>query len=119
MKKALILISLLFIFAGCSSPAASAAPKTNIGGEPSNPSSSEDIDETTGLPIDPADGLLILTVDDLAKFGGKNGNKAFVAVDGNVYDVTDNRNWSNGDHYKGMKAGIDLSAYIDQAPPWA
>lgn len=116
MKKALILLSLLFMIAGCSGTANSSTPKTNTSGDTSNTSSNQNIDPATGLSIDPADGLLMMTADDLAKFDGKNGNKAFVAVDGKVYDVTGDRNWSNGDHYKGMKAGIDLSAYIDQAP---
>jgi len=38
-----------------------------------------------------------------------------VAVDGQVYDVTNEPNWRNGDH-NGQQAGQDVSAYITGAP---
>jgi len=60
--------------------------------------------------------LLQLTIEELAAFDGKGGNKAYVAVDGNVYDVTNNRKWLNGDHEDGMSAGRDLSEFISSSP---
>lgn len=51
------------------------------------------------------------TLEELLKYDGKNGNKAYVAVDGVVYDVTYNAAWAAGTHF-GLKAGNDLSKEI-------
>ena len=55
------------------------------------------------------------TVAQLAQFNGQNGNKAYVAIDGKVYDVTNNSKWKNGTH-QGLNAGFDLSTAINQSP---
>ncbi len=47
------------------------------------------------------------TVQELAKYNGKNGNKAYIAVNGTVYDVSSI--FSNGQHH-GFQAGQDLTA---------
>ncbi|MDA5388757.1 MULTISPECIES: cytochrome b5 domain-containing protein [Loigolactobacillus] len=52
---------------------------------------------------------------ELAKFDGKNGNKAYVAIDGAVYDVTNVPQWAEGQHH-GHVAGHDLSEAITKAP---
>ncbi|MFD0896631.1 cytochrome b5 domain-containing protein [Loigolactobacillus binensis] len=52
---------------------------------------------------------------ELAEFDGSNGKKAYVAIDGVVYDVTDVKAWSEGKHH-GQTAGKDLSAVIVKAP---
>lgn len=51
----------------------------------------------------------------LAKFDGQDGRKAFVAVDGIVYDVTNVDAWINGKHH-GHVAGKNLSDAITKAP---
>lgn len=55
------------------------------------------------------------TLDELKKYDGKNGNKAYVAVDGVVYDVTGNPKWENGEH-NGFSAGNDLTDAIAGSP---
>lgn len=57
-----------------------------------------------------------LTLEQLKKYNGKNGNAAYVAVDGTIYDVTNAKNWSNGEHKGGITAGKDLSKEITGAP---
>jgi predicted heme/steroid binding protein len=52
----------------------------------------------------------------LKAFDGKNGHKAYVALNGKVYDVTNIDEWKDGKHYKGMVAGTDLTPYISQSP---
>lgn len=47
------------------------------------------------------------TAKELAAFDGKNGNKAYIAVNGTVYDVT--ALFSNGSHH-GIQAGQDVTA---------
>ncbi len=44
------------------------------------------------------------TAESLKNYDGKNGRPAYIAVDGVVYDVTNNSHWTNGDHH-GLTAG--------------
>ncbi|ERI89520.1 putative cytochrome b5-like Heme/Steroid binding domain protein [Clostridiales bacterium oral taxon 876 str. F0540] len=56
------------------------------------------------------------TLDELKKYNGQNGNPAYVAVDGVVYDVTHAKGWRNGKHEGGITAGNDLSNEINKSP---
>lgn len=69
---------------------------------------------TTG-PI----GAQAFTLEQLAKFDGKDGRAAYVAVDGVVYDVSASAKWPQGVHTGcnlGAMAGKDLSLEISKAP---
>ena len=55
------------------------------------------------------------TKESLAKYDGKNGNPAYVAIKGGVYDVTGNPHWTDGEHH-GNLAGRDLTVAIGQSP---
>ena len=59
---------------------------------------------------------LKLTLEELAAFNGKNGARAYVAVDGIIYDMTDSAAWKNGDH-NSFEAGRDLSEAIKNVSP--
>lgn len=56
------------------------------------------------------------TLEELAMYNGKDGNPAYVAINGIVYDVTNVPEWMNGMHQNGLTAGQDLSDYINTAP---
>jgi predicted heme/steroid binding protein len=56
------------------------------------------------------------TLEELAKYNGKNGQRAYVAFGGRVYDVTDSALWQGGDHQGSHQAGHDLTAELDLAP---
>lgn len=58
-----------------------------------------------------ANGTLELTLEQLAQYNGKNGNPAYIAVDGVIYDVTNNHHWTTGTH-EGYSAGTDLTDAI-------
>ena len=58
-----------------------------------------------------ANGTLELTLDQLKQYDGKNGNSAYIAVDGVLYDVSGVRQWKNGSH-EGYSAGKDLTDAI-------
>ena len=63
-----------------------------------------------------ADGTLELTLDQLKQYDGKNGNPAYIAVDGVLYDVTNVGQWKNGGH-EGYSAGNDLTDAIKNSSP--
>lgn len=48
------------------------------------------------------------TLQELSKFDGKDSNPAYVAVNGIVYDVTNNAAWAAATHF-GLTAGKDLT----------
>lgn len=49
------------------------------------------------------------TLEELSMYDGKNGNPAYVAVNGTVYDVTNNAAWAAASHF-GLTAGKDLTS---------
>lgn len=55
------------------------------------------------------------TLDELKAYDGKNGNSAYVAIEGIVYDVTNNKEWTDGQH-QGLSAGNDLTADLAASP---
>lgn len=65
-------------------------------------------------PITPSPAQIIpqqqpaFTSQELAKYDGKNGRPAYVAVNGIVYDVTNNRGWAAATHF-GLIAGNDYT----------
>lgn len=58
---------------------------------------------------------VVLTKEELAKYNGQNGEKAYVAVDGVIYDVTGLEAWKDGKHGD-YQAGADLTEVIKNAP---
>ena len=48
------------------------------------------------------------TLDELSKYSGKGSNPAYVAVNGVVYDVTNNAAWAAATHF-GLTAGKDYT----------
>lgn len=57
-----------------------------------------------------------MTLEELAAFNGKNGQPAYVAFNGVVYDVTESAMWGDGEHEAMHFAGADMTAEHDDAP---
>jgi predicted heme/steroid binding protein len=56
------------------------------------------------------------TEGELAQYNGENGKPAYVAYKGKVYDVSASFLWKDGNHQVLHKAGVDLTAAMEQAP---
>lgn len=61
----------------------------------------------SGQPA-PLPEMRTFTIEELAQFNGKDGQPAYVAVNGTVYDVSALTRWAGGNHF-GLVAGRDLS----------
>lgn len=57
-----------------------------------------------------------MTKDELAKYDGRDGRPAYVAVNGTVYDVTASPLWPGGDHQGAHQAGRELGEELKSAP---
>ena len=119
MKKKLLLITLLAVaalaLAACTpqTPAATATPVPQTEQPSQAPASpTPEASPEAAAP----EGGLELTLEELAKFNGKDGQRAFIAVDGIIYDVTDSRAWKDGMH-NGFEAGKDLTEEIKTKSP--
>jgi predicted heme/steroid binding protein len=56
------------------------------------------------------------TLEELKQYDGKNGKPAYVAYQGNVYELTESGLWSGGEHMGLHEAGKDLTEEIELAP---
>lgn len=65
---------------------------------------------------DTSDGELVLSTSELAEYNGQDGNPAYIAVDGVIYDVSDSKFWEEGAH-NGFGAGSDLTEEIKDVSP--
>lgn len=57
-----------------------------------------------------------ISIEELEKQNGREGSSSFVAVNGEVYDVSESPMWELGDHMGIHHAGADLTAAIADAP---
>ena len=122
MKKTVIVVmSMLFLAlftvacaSGATNTTATTAEATNSA--TSAPAASSTAAADTTAVDAAANGTLELTLDQLKQYDGKNGNPAYVAVDGIIYDVTNVAKWKNGDH-NGYSAGNDLTDIIKNKSP--
>jgi predicted heme/steroid binding protein len=76
------------------------------------------VTQTTGVQP-PVQQVKVFSTSELAKYNGRNGQPAYVAVDGYVYDLTGSRTWVNGLHSvcdEDSMAGHDLSEQMREAP---
>lgn len=107
MKKHIYLLptaalTIAVLFAGCA------------GSKPAAPSSAASVTSVSAASST-ASGQKTFTLSELKQYNGKNGNPAYIAVNGVVYDVTNAKDWSGGSHH-GYAAGQDLTQAIQQSP---
>lgn len=77
----------------------------------------EDVEETADDVAE--DGMATtdqtFTLDELREYNGEDGNPAYVAIDGIVYDVTGVESWAGGKHAETLTAGNDYTEEIMEA----
>ena len=114
MKRAITLIisvlALAIFTLGCASGAANNSAATAV------PAASAASSATSEPAAATDSAMLELTLEQLKQYDGKNGNPAYVAVDGIIYDVTNVAKWKNGEH-NGYSAGNDLTDIIKNKSP--
>ena len=57
-----------------------------------------------------------MTIAELAKYNGRDGRAAYVAVNNLIYDVSTSQRWKNGHHEGAHQAGQDLTEELKSAP---
>ena len=106
-KTLLLSASTLMVLAACG-PTAEDAPVEEEPAieEPAVETPADDVAEETSD----------ISISELGVYDGQNGNPAYVAVDGVVYDVTDNEAWAGGEHVGEFPAGNDYTEEILSSP---
>jgi len=102
------------------SPTAPPTQKSQVKPETANESktvtSQSATNNQTATPqATPVEKVKTFTAATLAKYNGQNGNPAYIAVNGKVYDVSNTQGWSNGSH-QGYPSGKDYSKEIKNSP---
>ena len=115
MKKILIALTLgiSLLAAGCSSGGSTASSSSAT---PSTTTQSATSSSSTTSSTDTSTTSKDMTASELKKYNGQNGNPAYVAYKGVIYDVTNARKWNNGKHQNGIVAGVDLTKAMGDAP---
>ena len=57
-----------------------------------------------------------MTPTELAVHDGRDGRRAYIAVNSTIYDVTESTRWQNGLHPPDHQAGQDLTEELAKAP---
>lgn len=57
-----------------------------------------------------------MTREELARYDGRNGQPAYVAVNNVIYDVSASGMWQDGNHVDQHQAGQDLTEDLKRAP---
>ena len=57
-------------------------------------------------------GQILLTLEQLEQYDGRDGSPAYVAVNGIIYDMTPIPQWARGVHF-GVSAGRDVTARVN------
>lgn len=116
-KKILVIVSVLVLasigaFVGYNT----LQPQTNSNTTQTENSSNNNTKTNTQENVDTSSAI---TSAELDSNNGKDGSKCWVAVDGEVYDASNNPQWQNGEHLPSgarAKCGQDLTSVISQSP---
>lgn len=116
-----LILALAIVAVGCASSAGTASVAAIVTTAPAAADTAATADASAASSAGTAtgsaeNGTLELTLAELAQYNGKNGQPAYVAVDGVIYDVSGYAKWKNGEH-NGYSAGQDLTDIIKNKSP--
>ena len=57
-----------------------------------------------------------MTIEELARYDGRDGRSAYIAVSGTIYDVSGSQHWQEGSHEGAHQAGRELTEELKSAP---
>ena len=57
-------------------------------------------------------GQILLTLQELEQYDGRDGSPAYVAVNGFIYDISPIPQWAHGVHF-GVSAGRDVTERVN------
>ncbi len=110
IMMACVMAAVLLAFAGCDSAGSAAS----FAGSSASTAGGSVTQASSGA-LSVSSPQKIFTKEELKKYDGQNGNPAYVAINGTVYDVTNVPQWNGGAHH-GLTAGQDLTKEIANAP---
>lgn len=113
MKKVSVILAFLLVIVLLTACSGQSQETTDMSLD--SPAAVEEKEETAGDEPSSVDGELELTLEALSAFNGKDGQPAYVAYKGVVYDVSHIEKWSSGVH-NGNMAGTDLTGKLEKAP---
>lgn len=113
IKMILLLLLLTFGLVGCGEGSSSDKDDTPVDND--TPLVEDDDETIVEDSENTGDDMLSLTLEQLSIYDGKDGNEAYIAVNGIIYNVTNVSAWNNGTH-NGASAGNDVSSFINGAP---
>jgi predicted heme/steroid binding protein len=113
MKKVIVTVACFIILS--TSILLMSCSKANTSGNTSS-NSNNSASNGTNSSTSSSSSSKIFTAEELKKYNGQNGNPAYVAVKGTVYDVTNAKKWKNGKHEDGIVAGVDLTNSMSKSP---
>lgn len=127
MKNKILLIFLVLmlslILVACSSDEpevdstqADTKPQSQVSSETEGASETE-ISSEAEVSSESDEALPVFTAEDLSKYTGKDGNPAYVAYEGKVYDVSNIPAWKNGIHQNQFEAGKDYTDILNNQAP--
>lgn len=116
-KMITFLLGASLIFGACGTTQAATADQASTSATASSAVSSSEVASSSSVTASSSSqaNAKTFTLAELAQYDGKNGNDAYVAVEGIVYDVTNAAKWQNGNHY-GVQAGTDCTTAISRSP---
>ena len=118
MKKSLLMITFIvmssLLFGGCWSRTQEEPPVQS----PSTMNDSKEDSQTDNDSNDSfnAQGDMELTLEELDEYDGTDGNRAYVAINGIIYDITDSTYW-NEEGENDFEAGKDVTGKLGNVTP--
>lgn len=135
MKKTwmtILILGFIVVLAGCSSQENSsvATESTTANSEQMSSETTMEMTNETTIGVDASteaveettvdengNSLIVFTTEELAKFNGQNGQPAYVAYEGKVYDVSEVKEWKTGTHQRKYEAGKDYTDVLNNIAP--